>query len=96
MSHSSDNPTVLIIIGGFAGTGKSTVSKRLAAELRFPRLGSDLLGRAIKTSAGVKYDQLDAYRLAYDLLFQLGETFIQSGVSTILDLTMGWEFQWQQ
>jgi thymidylate kinase len=29
------------------------------------------------------------------VLFRLCEEFIQSGISTILDLTMGWEFQWR-
>ena len=84
----------IIIVGGFAGSGKTVVSRRLSAELRIPRLGSDTLGRAIKTSAGVKNG--DAYWIAYDVLLCLCEEFIRSGVSLILDLTMGWEFQWQQ
>jgi len=31
----------LIVVGGFAGTGKTAVSRRLSAELSIPRLGSD-------------------------------------------------------
>jgi predicted kinase len=84
----------LIVVGGFAGTGKSTISRRLSGEFHIPRLGSDTLGRTLKDSLGSQRDEIDAYRLAYDLLFRLGEEFIQSGVSVILDLTMGWEFQW--
>ena len=30
------------------------------------------------------------------MLFRLCEEFVASGVSTVLDLTMGWEVQWQQ
>ncbi|MFN8453403.1 MAG: AAA family ATPase [Anaerolineae bacterium] len=85
----------LIIIGGFAGTGKTAISRRLSVELNFPRLGSDTLGRTIKNSVGIKKGEVDAYWIAYELLFRLSEEFIQAGVSTILDLTMGWEFQWQ-
>jgi 2-phosphoglycerate kinase len=56
----------LILIGGFVGTGKSTISRQLAAELHIPRLGSDTIGWAIKTSDGIKNG--DAYWVAYDVL----------------------------
>ena len=85
----------MIVIGGFAGSGKTAVSRRLSAELRIPRLGSDVLGRTIRDSAGTKGDAVDAYWIAYDVLFRLCEEFVRSGVSAVLDLTMGWEFQWQ-
>ena len=91
--RSHQRPPVLIIIGGFAGTGKTAISKRLSTEFCIPRLGSDTLGRTIKRSMGV--NNSDAYRIGYDVLFRLSEEFIRSGVSTILDLTMGWGFQWQ-
>lgn len=84
----------LIIIGGFAGSGKTAISRRLSSELSIPRLGSDTIGRTVKNSTGIRNG--DAYRIAYDVLFRLCEEFIQSSVSTILDLTMGWEFQWQR
>lgn len=86
-------PPTLIIIGGFAGSGKTAVSRRLSSELAIPRLGSDTIGRTVKNSTGIRNG--DTYRIAYDVLFRLCEEFIQSGVSAILDLTMGWEFQWQ-
>ena len=89
------HPPLLIIIGGFAGTGKSTVSRRLSAELRIPRLGSDTLGRTIKDSAGIRSGNVNATWIAYDVLFRLCEEFLQTDVSVILDLTMGWPFQWQ-
>ena len=92
--HEHRSPA-LIVIGGFAGTGKTAVSRQLSAELGIPRLGSDTLGRTIKESAGIRGAEVHAYWIAYDLLFHLCEEFIQSGVSAILDLTMGWEFQWQ-
>jgi predicted kinase len=94
-SEKRNPPPALIVIGGFAGTGKTAVSRRLSAELRIPRLGSDALGRIIRDSAGVKRGEVDAYWIAYELLFHLCEEFVESGVSAVLDLTMGWEFQWQ-
>ena len=91
--RSHQPPPALVIIGGFAGTGKTAISRRLSAEFSIPRLGSDTLGRTIKGSAGIKNG--DAYRIGYDVLFRLCEEYVMAGVSTVLDLTMGWEFQWQ-
>ena len=91
--RSHQRSPALVIIGGFAGTGKTAISKRLSAEFSIPRLGSDTLGRTIKRSAGIKNG--DAYRIGYDVLFRLCEEFVMAGVSTVLDLTMGWAFQWQ-
>lgn len=86
----------LIVIGGFAGTGKTTMSKRLATELRLPRLGADTIGRTIRESRGNLGNGANAYWVAYDVLFRLCEEFLCSGVSTIVDITLGWDFQWHQ
>jgi predicted kinase len=85
---------VLIMLGGFAGTGKTVLSRRLSCELSIPRLGSDTIGRTIRTSQGISEGGADAYWMAYDVLFALCEEFLRSGVSTIIDLTLGWAFQW--
>lgn len=87
---------ILVIVGGFAGTGKTAISKRLSTELGIPRLGSDTIGRIIQKGIGTDSTQANAYWIAYEVLFRLCEEFIQANVSTILDLTMGWDFQWQQ
>ncbi len=92
-SRGVGDPTKLIVIGGFAGSGKSTASRRLATDLRVPRLRSDTIGRTVRASVGA--DNVDAYRVAYDVLFVLADEFMQAGVSAVLDLTIGWEFQWR-
>jgi predicted kinase len=88
-------PPYLVIVGGFAGTGKTAVSRRLAVEFCVPRLGSDTIGRTIAGSEGLQGRDVDSYWIAYDVLFRLCAEFIAAGVSTILDVTMGWEFQWR-
>lgn len=85
---------ILVIVGGFAGTGKSAISRQLSAELHIPRLGSDTIRRAIRSSEGIKDG--DPYWIAYDVLFALCEEFVQSEMPVILDMTMGWAFQWQK
>ena len=86
---------VLLVLGGFAGTGKTTISRRLAADLGIPRLGSDDLRRTIDESRGIENTAANAGWIAYDVLFALAEEFLQSGISTVVDVTLGWAFQWQ-
>lgn len=94
MLAAQKDQSVLIIIGGFAGTGKSAISRRLSAKLHIPRLGSDTIGRTIKRSEGIKDG--NAYWIAYDVLFALCEEFVQLGTPVLLDMTLGWAFQWQK
>ena len=90
-----DRPA-LIVLGGFAGTGKTTLARRLSAEWGIPTLGSDTIGRTISASEGIKDGAVNAYWIAYDVLFHLSEEFLRSGISVILDLNLGWAFQWQR
>ena len=86
----------LIAIGGFPGAGKTTICARLSLELNLPCLSSDTIGRAITESKGIEDSGIDAYRVAYDVLVRLCEEFVQSSATVILDLTLGWEFQWRR
>jgi predicted kinase len=86
----------LIVIGGYPGSGKTSVASRLAADLRLPRLSSDAIGDTIRASHAIVDTGVNAIWLAYDIVFDLCAQFIQSGVSTILDLNLGWAFQWQR
>lgn len=92
---SSRHPA-LIVIGGFAGTGKTTLCRRLAAELRVPRLGSDTMGRTIRRSEWFDGDGATAYRIGYDVLWRLCEECLQLGVPVIIDTNMGREIFWQR
>lgn len=82
--------TALIVVGGFAGAGKSELSVRLARDLAIPRLSSDVIGGTIRDSL----QDPDAFRAGYDVLFTLADEFLSSRCSVIVDTNMGWEFQW--
>lgn len=69
------------------------VARRLARDRGWPSLGSDDLARTVAGSAGLKNG--DAYWLAYDVAFALAEEWLSLGVSAVLDINLGWTFQWQ-
>jgi predicted kinase len=92
----TDNTPFLIVFGGAPGAGKTTLSRRLAADRRLPRLGADAIGRTIRTSRALTDPTIDAQWIAHDVLFQLCEELLQAGASAILDINLGWAFQWAQ
>jgi predicted kinase len=87
--------TALIIIGGFAGSGKTAVSRRLSHETGLPRLEADLLGKTIRDSESFSGSDADAYRVGYTILWRLCEEFLSSGTSVIVDANMAWEVAWK-
>jgi len=87
--------TLLLVIGGVAGTGKSVLAARLARELKIPRLNSDVIGGTIRSSLGNALEAGKAFSAGYAVLFTLAEEFLTAGSSVIIDTNMGWEFQWQ-
>lgn len=86
----------LIAIGGFPGAGKTTICRRLCNDFNLPCLSSDTIGRTIEGSQGIREGQIEAYRVGYDVLFRLCNEFIRSSASVVLDLTLGWDFQWRK
>ena len=89
------NP-VLIAIGGFPGSGKTTIAQKLSVELGFPRLNSDSIGQLIRNSFNKNPTDLDPSWIAFDTLFFLCKEYIKHGSSVILDITLGWEFHWRE
>jgi predicted kinase len=85
-----------IAIGGPPGAGKSTLAARLSSELGIPRLSSDTIGRIIERSEGIRGGAVEAYWIAYDVLFGLCDEFVREGGAAILDINLGWDFQWQR
>lgn len=86
---------LLIVLGGFAGAGKTTLSRRLSTELGIARLGSDDLIRIVSRS-WVLADRIgDVGWVAYDVFFGLAEEFLRTGLSVILDSNMGEAWRWE-
>jgi len=49
--------------------------------------------QSASTTQFLKEPNGDAYWIAYDVLSRLCEEFVQSGITVVLDMTMGWAFQ---
>lgn len=65
----------LIVLGGFAGTGKTTLSRRLSVELCLPRLGADTIGRTIRGSEAIKGRDVNTQWIAHEVRFRLCEEY---------------------
>src|SRR5688500_2152228 len=91
----SARPAV-IAIGGAPGAGKTPLAARLSSGLGIPRRSSDTIGRIITRSEGIKGGSVEVYWIAYDVLFGLCDEFVSAGGAAILDINLGWDFQWQR
>jgi predicted kinase len=85
----------LIVIGGFAGSGKTTISRRLSVDLAVPRLEADLLGKTIRRLDFFTGDSEEAYRIGYATLWRLCEDFLSCRLSVIVDANMAWDVAWE-
>lgn len=85
----------LVIVGGFGGSGKSTVSRRLSAKYRIPIFDSDTFGKAA-TAALNGGGQIDGWAIGYPVLFSVLQENLELGLSAILDSNMGHRQSWRQ
>jgi predicted kinase len=85
---------MLVVIGGFAGSGKTTISRRLAHDHRWPRLESDVFGKTVRSLDLFTGDGEEAYKVGYAMLWRLCEDFLASGVSVIVDANMAYDVAW--
>jgi len=90
-----DKP-ILIIVGGFAGTGKTMLSKKLAKHFSITRLGVDDFGRMLKPKKFLNRFDTDCYKLAYELVFASAKSSLAVKTSSIADINMCNPLSWQE
>lgn len=86
------NTPRLIILGGFAGAGKTTLAKRLAAQYQYPLFASDEINTTIRTHNSISFH--DAAPLAHSIMWDMAIQQISLGVSCILDTNMCSQRAW--
>lgn len=78
---------VLIVVSGAPGTGKTTIAKILASDLRIPYLGKDLIKETLFDSMGAG-DRAWSAKLgvaSIELLFRLIDVQLQAGQSVVAE-----------
>lgn len=78
---------MLLVVTGMPSSGKTTVAEGLASRLRLPLIAKDEIKESLYESLGAD-DVAASGRLgaaAYELLFVLAATMLESGVSVIVE-----------
>lgn len=76
----------LIVLGGFAGAGKTTLANRLSAEYGYPVLGSDIINDAMRPILQKSFHEISP--MAYEVMWYLTRQQLRNGVTLILDTHM--------
>lgn len=104
MPRNRPTPTV-ILVTGHPATGKTTLSKKLAAEFRLPLIGKDIIKEALADAIQNPSETLSAQKWSgrlsqatWRLLYQQTEELIRAGVTHIVEANFDPKFanpQWQ-
>ena len=84
----------LIVIGGFAGAGKSTLVRSVGRALGITYYEIDLVARTIANSRD--FHGSNAKGVAFDLFWTLARAYLENGNSLVFDQNMGQPWQWGQ
>jgi predicted kinase len=85
----------LIVIGGFAGAGKSTLARKVGRALALTVYEIDSIARFIADSRDFHGSNTEAKGVAYDLFWSFARTHLENGNSLVFDQNMGRPQQWE-
>lgn len=83
----------LIIFGGFAGAGKTTLANKLSVQFNYPYFGSDSINDALRPILGKNFQEVSP--IAYDILWHLLRIQLSNNVTSILDMNMCHDRSWE-
>lgn len=83
----------LIVIGGFAGAGKSTLASKLSAKYNYPIFSSDVINDAIRPILQKSFHEVSP--MAYAVMWHLVRQQLKAGVTLIIDTHMCSEKVWE-
>lgn len=83
----------LIVLGGFAGAGKTTVARRLAVDFNFPFFNPDDFNAGLMPVLKKSFYEISP--IAYPVMWHIIKQNLKSGVTCVLDANMCNEFTWK-
>ena len=83
----------LIIIGGFAGAGKTTVAAKLARDFNYAVFSSDTINDALRAALDKPFKEISP--IAYKVLWHLLRKQLQLGVTVVVDVHMAAAHIWK-
>lgn len=82
----------LIIIGGFAGAGKTTLANRLSIEYSYPILSSDVINDVLRLMLQKSFHEISP--TAHAVIWHLVRQQLNNGITLIVDTNMCSEKVW--
>lgn len=86
------NMTV-IVIGGFAGAGKTTLANKLSKTYNYPVYSSDIINDALRSALNITFKQ--ASPTAHKIMWHLVKKQLEAGVTVIVDAHMAAPHTWE-
>jgi len=83
----------LIIIGGFAGAGKTTQAAKLSSKYNYPVFSSDTINDALRPSLNKSFKEVSP--IAYQVMWHLVKKELELGVTVIIDAHMAAVHIWE-
>ncbi|MFK7803926.1 MAG: AAA family ATPase [Anaerolineae bacterium] len=82
-----NNKPKCIIVTGRPGSGKTTLAKKLSAQLYMPLISRDALKEGYVNTFGVEHDALpsDTNRLVSDLFFEIVNQHLAGNISIVIE-----------
>jgi len=82
-----------IVLGGFAGAGKTTLAKELSKTYNYPVFSSDTINDALRTALNISFKE--ASPTAYKIMWHLVRKQLEAGITVIIDAHMAAPHTWE-
>ena len=87
------NKTSLIVLGGFAGAGKTTIANRLSAAYNYPVISTDVINDILRDVLQKSFSEVSP--ISHAATWQLVRQQLENSVTTIVDTNMCSDATWR-